>query len=128
MPGGNAKFSIAEVHSEPRQISKMEPFAKIVNDLKVLTIFKSSIVDAWQGSRYVSEVFHWSFWIVFLTITDNFWKLVKDTHRRAFNWSGFVVSVCSIVLFHTICIYIHMMNGVKKLWNTCFYQNTFLSS
>ena len=35
-------------HSGPRQIHKMEHFAKIVNGLKPLTIFaKSSIIDVW---------------------------------------------------------------------------------
>ena len=34
----------------------MEPFAKMVISLKLLTIFpKSSVMDAWQVSEYASE-------------------------------------------------------------------------
>ena len=43
-----------EAYSDPCQTSKIERFAKIVNDWKPLTIFaKHSILDAWQGSVYV---------------------------------------------------------------------------
>ena len=45
----------SNVYSEPYQISKMERFAKIVNDSKPLTNFgKSSALDVWQGSEYTS--------------------------------------------------------------------------
>ena len=36
-----------KTYSEPSQTSKMEHFAKIVNDL-------NSIFDVWQGSEYTS--------------------------------------------------------------------------
>ena len=40
-----------EVHSELSQTFKMELFAKIVNDWKLLTIFgKNSILDVWLGT------------------------------------------------------------------------------
>ena len=42
------------MYSEPYQKSKMVRFAKIVNGLKLLTIFaKSSILDVWLGSEYI---------------------------------------------------------------------------
>ena len=45
-----------EVYSEPCQMSKMELFAKIVNDWKPLTISaKSSFLDVWQGSAHDSD-------------------------------------------------------------------------
>ena len=44
---------ILEAYSEPCQVSKMEFSVKIVNNLKLLTIFaKNSILDIWQGSEY----------------------------------------------------------------------------
>ena len=40
---------------EPSQSSKMERFAKIVDDFKLLTIFaKRSILGAWPGSEYAT--------------------------------------------------------------------------
>ena len=40
---------------EPGETSKMELFVKIVNNIKLLTIFtKSSILDIWMGSKYTS--------------------------------------------------------------------------
>ena len=55
---GNVFFilsQMSEAYSESCQKSKMELFVKIVNGLKPLTVFKkSSILDAWQGSEYVS--------------------------------------------------------------------------
>ena len=49
--------------SEPGQTSKMELFVKIVNDVKLLTIFKkSSILDVWMGSKYTSAF--WKYWKV----------------------------------------------------------------
>ena len=46
-----------EVYSEPSQTSKMELFAKRVNDWKLLTFFvKNSVLDVWQGSEYTSSV------------------------------------------------------------------------
>ena len=36
-------------------MSKMEPFAKTVKSLRVLTILaKSSILDGWHGSEYTT--------------------------------------------------------------------------
>ena len=44
-----------QVYSEPSQTSKVELFAKAVNDWKSLTTFrKSFILDGWQGSEYGS--------------------------------------------------------------------------
>ena len=41
----------SEENSEPFETSKIELFAKIVNDLKALTIFgKNSILNAWLNS------------------------------------------------------------------------------
>ena len=41
------------MYSETFQTSKIERFAKIVNNSKPLTIFgKSSILDIWQGAEY----------------------------------------------------------------------------
>ena len=49
----------AKTYLEPRQISKMELFEKLVNGFQLLTIFiKSSILDVWQGSEYASELEH----------------------------------------------------------------------
>ena len=40
---------------EPSETSKMELYVKIVNDIKLLTIFtESSILDFWMGSKYTS--------------------------------------------------------------------------
>ena len=49
----NSDYS--EVHLEPCQTSRMEPFLKIVNAVKVFE--KSSILDVWQGSEYSSVIF-----------------------------------------------------------------------
>ena len=44
-----------EAYLKPCQESKMKAFLKIVNVFQSLTIFaKSSILDVWQGSEYVS--------------------------------------------------------------------------
>ena len=41
----------------PSQASKMEQFVKIVNGIKLLTVFtKSSILDVWMGSKYTSVI------------------------------------------------------------------------
>ena len=41
--------------SEPGQTSKTELFVKIVNSIKLLTIFtKSFNLDTWMGSKYTS--------------------------------------------------------------------------
>ena len=46
-----------ETYSEPRQISKTELFAEIGNCWKPLTsITRSSILDVYQGSEYVSVI------------------------------------------------------------------------
>ena len=46
-----------EAYSEPCQTSKIELFAKIVNEWKLLTIFKkSSILDVWQGSDLLCQM------------------------------------------------------------------------
>ena len=51
-------MSDIEAHLEPREIPKMEFFAKIVNTFKLLTIFaKSSILDNFQGSEYASKTY-----------------------------------------------------------------------
>ena len=43
-------------HSELCQTSKAECFMKMISNFKPLTIFpKHSILDVWQGSKYVSE-------------------------------------------------------------------------
>ena len=45
-----------EACSEPCQAFAMELFAKIVDGLKLLTIFtNTSILSVWHGSEYVSE-------------------------------------------------------------------------
>ena len=45
-----------EAYSEPYQTSKIEFFAKAVNDWKLLTIFeKSSILVVWKSSEYTSD-------------------------------------------------------------------------
>ena len=42
------------MYSEPCQTSKMEIFAKIINDCLPLNIFKkSSILEFWQDSEYI---------------------------------------------------------------------------
>ena len=47
---------ISRAHSEFNEIFKMELFAKIVNDGKLLTIFvKSPMLDVCQGFQYTSE-------------------------------------------------------------------------
>ena len=47
---------------ESSQTSKMEPFVKIVNSIKLLIIFtKGFILDVWLGSKY----------------TPVFWKYLK---------------------------------------------------
>ena len=44
-----------EAHEEPTQTSKVELFAKIINDFHSLTIIADSfILDVWLGSEYVS--------------------------------------------------------------------------
>ena len=46
----------SEANSEPRQISKMDFFTKIVHSFSPLTIFqKSSISDVRLGSEYSAE-------------------------------------------------------------------------
>ena len=46
----------AEAYSESCETSKTKRFGKIVNSLKLLTIFtKRSILDIWQASEYASE-------------------------------------------------------------------------
>ena len=50
----------AEAHSRPSQASKMELFAIIINNFKLLqlTIFaKYSIADVWWGPQYTSGLF-----------------------------------------------------------------------
>ena len=50
-------------HSEPCQASKMERFAKIINDQRPLTIFaKRSILDVFQSSEYASAFSHKMLW------------------------------------------------------------------
>ena len=45
-----------ETYPEPFETSKMECFAKIVNEFYTLTVFtKRSILDIWQGSEYASD-------------------------------------------------------------------------
>ena len=47
------------MHSEPKQTSKMELFAKVVNGLKSLTVFvKSSILDVWIGLMHTKTKFY----------------------------------------------------------------------
>ena len=50
----NVKYTFdTDVYSELGQTSKMEHFAKIVQDFQSLTIFtKCSFLDIWQGSVY----------------------------------------------------------------------------
>ena len=49
---------IREAHSEPCQGTKMERFAKIVDDFQMLTIVaKRSILDVSQGFDYASEYY-----------------------------------------------------------------------
>ena len=49
--------SNSEVYSEPCQTSKMESFAKILSNYKLLSIFaKYSILDVSHGSEYASEM------------------------------------------------------------------------
>ena len=51
------------VFSEPNQAFEMELFVKIVNGIKLVTIFtKSSILDTWIGSKYSSTF--WKYWKV----------------------------------------------------------------
>ena len=46
-----------EAYAEPCRTSKMEVFAKIVDDLKPLTIFtKHYILDVWQGFEYACVI------------------------------------------------------------------------
>ena len=53
-------LSKSGAYSEPYQTSKMELFAKIVNDFQPLTIFaKSSVVDVWQGSLAIFTGSNW---------------------------------------------------------------------
>ena len=52
--------SSREMCLEPYQLSKMEFFVKKVNSFQPLTILaKSSILDIWQGSEYVSLEPQW---------------------------------------------------------------------
>ena len=52
----NTVEPMAEANSETCQTSKMERFAKIVNDFQLLTILaKCSLIDVWQGSEYASK-------------------------------------------------------------------------
>ena len=47
----------SEAYSEPCETSKMDFFAKIINDFQPPNIFgKSSILDVWQGSEYLSAL------------------------------------------------------------------------
>ena len=49
----NCRLGPSEAYSEPCQTSKMKFFAKIVNDLQPLTIFKiSSVLDVWLWSSH----------------------------------------------------------------------------
>ena len=49
-------FRLAEAYSEPSRTSTMEPFAEIVKDFQLLTIFiKGSILDIQMGCEYASE-------------------------------------------------------------------------
>ena len=48
-----------EVYSEHGEMSKVECFAKIINDLQPLNIFaKCSVLDVWQGTEYTSAIDH----------------------------------------------------------------------
>ena len=47
------------MYLEPLQTSKVELFANTINSLKPLTSFaKSSILDAYSGSKYAYGIFH----------------------------------------------------------------------
>ena len=49
-------IGVSGAYSEPRQISKMQLFAKIVTDRKPLILFlKTFILDVWQDSEYAPE-------------------------------------------------------------------------
>ena len=44
----------SEAYSEPYQISKMKPFAKMVKGFQPLTNFtKGSILDVWEGPEHI---------------------------------------------------------------------------
>ena len=90
---------IAETYSEPSQISKMNVLAKIVNGFQSLLIFpKSSILDVWLGSEYVSKLLlikvlklpflciNWykpsTFYRLFFTLTKP-QKITKKSHLRS---------------------------------------------
>ena len=61
------KYSSSEVHSEPKQTSKMERFARIVNGWKLLAIFiKSCILDIWLGSEFVLTLQR--YYVLFMTL------------------------------------------------------------
>ena len=56
-PKQNMEKQNLEAYLEPCQTSKMELFAKIVNDWKPLSIFaKRSILEFWPGSEYSSGI------------------------------------------------------------------------
>ena len=51
---------VTGVYSEPRQISKMELFSRIVHVFQSLTIFaKDSISDVRLGSEYISALYEY---------------------------------------------------------------------
>ena len=55
----NKLYFTIELYSEPQKTSKVECFAKIFNGWNLLPIFtKRSISDVWQGSEYVSALWH----------------------------------------------------------------------
>ena len=50
-------YTNPEAYLEPRQTSNMERFVKIVNGLKLLTIFSENVApNVWQGSKFASEM------------------------------------------------------------------------
>ena len=75
----------------------MELFVKLVNGIKLLTIFtKSSVLDIWMGSKY-TFVF-WKYWKVKKFITLN-WTCESKTWTMYFTLITFwevVVRRCSV--------------------------------
>ena len=79
-----------EAYWEPCYTSKMELFSEIVNGFQPLTIStKSSVLDVWQGSEYVSgniqrkmkNTFLWKWGLIKVTLLF----LVRYTKLNAFH-------------------------------------------
>ena len=63
-----------EAYSEPCKTSKMEVFAKIVNDfLFWLFLQKSSILDVWEDSEFASEASNFLRKKLHLRCVTGFW-------------------------------------------------------